>query len=295
MQDIGGCRAIVSSPKRVIQIAREFKKMPEFKNNNGKTRFKNYIEQPKEDGYRGYHMIGKFDDGCDGTKSIELQIRTKLQHDWATTLEIVDLFTGQALKSNQGDASWKSFFAHTSKQFSIMEESGNFHNLNRAEKYEEYGRQLLANVGDKGAKIASCLQVKAQARKLKVENLLSAYANSLQVTDEWLTDRQDATDGYVLIEVDTTLHRVDGVFFASEDFDNARQLYLERERATASQESIVALVSSSAVGGVREAYPNYFADSTAFLEHLSLIMKAPVSLENQGFIARTYQWLITKK
>ena len=56
MQDIGGCRAIVSSPKKLQKIVRALRKRSEFKNSQGKVRFKDYIQHPKEDGYRGYHL-----------------------------------------------------------------------------------------------------------------------------------------------------------------------------------------------------------------------------------------------
>ena len=68
--------------------------------------YPDYIDNPKVDGYRGYHLIGAFPDKDGDRRLIEIQVRTSIQHDWATALEIVDLFTGQALKSNQGKK-WK--------------------------------------------------------------------------------------------------------------------------------------------------------------------------------------------
>src|SRR5438270_11039884 len=42
---------------------------------------------------------------------IEIQLRSRLQLAWATAVETVSTFTGQALKSNIGDDAWKRFFA----------------------------------------------------------------------------------------------------------------------------------------------------------------------------------------
>jgi ppGpp synthetase/RelA/SpoT-type nucleotidyltranferase len=287
MQDLGGCRAIVSTTKQVKQIVRELKKRPEFKNSLGKVRFKDYLEKPKNDGYRGYHLVGKFPDGSGEKRNIELQIRTKLQHDWATTLEVVELFTGQALKSNRGREEWQEFFKDVSTQFAIMEKASIFLTLSPSEKLEAYGRQLLTDNEDIEAKIVSCLAVKSQASKLYVRRDLEAYRHSLKVTDEWL--QESSMDGYVLLEVDTSIPEqstVTGSFYSKEDIIKAEKDYTDIEKSTADTQSrVVALLATTAVGGIREAYPNYFADSTDFLEHLQLIIDAPVSHPSRTIFA----------
>ena len=136
MQDIGGCRAVVANSKKLTQIVRALKSRGEFKNVKGEIRYKDYVKNPKEDGYRSYHLVGYFKNHI-GVKNIEIQIRTRLQHDWATALEIVDLFTNQSLKSNQGRESWKEFFKNVSEQFALME-SIHLFNLDKANKTEEY-------------------------------------------------------------------------------------------------------------------------------------------------------------
>jgi len=40
-----------------------------------------------------------------------MQIRSQLQHAWATAVETVGTFLQQALKSSQGDEGWQRFFA----------------------------------------------------------------------------------------------------------------------------------------------------------------------------------------
>ncbi len=39
-----------------------------------------------------------------------MQIRTAVQHSWATAVEVVGAFTAQSLKSSQGNEKWLDFF-----------------------------------------------------------------------------------------------------------------------------------------------------------------------------------------
>lgn len=270
MQDIGGCRAIVSNTKRVYQIVRELKRRKEFKNESEKIRYKDYIKNPKEDGYRGFHLIGKFNDNAGGDRNIEIQVRTRLQHDWATTLEIVDLFTGQALKSNQGEENWKEFFRSVSDQFSLMESIHLFDTMTDDQKLFKYQQSLLNNQ----IKINSFHISKDLAQKLDVVRMLQAYANSLKIVDQHLS--KDLINGYVLLEVDTINATVNSILFPEAQNDIAKERYASAEKAATEKIGIVvALVSTTAVGGIKEAYPNYFADSTEFIIHLLLIVNSP--------------------
>uniref|UniRef100_C6E4I1 RelA/SpoT domain protein n=1 Tax=Geobacter sp. (strain M21) TaxID=443144 RepID=C6E4I1_GEOSM len=271
MQDIGGCRAISSNTKKIYQIVRQLKKRPEFRDTQGKIRFKDYIDKPKDDGYRGYHLIGHFKAKHGVQRSIEVQLRTVLQHDWATALEIVDLFTGQALKSNLGDLDWKRFFKGVSEQFAAME-SIHLFTLKDISKRQEY----LKAIKESKELLKSCDDTQRLGKKLAVENRFQAFANSLKIIDQHLG--VNSVKGYVLIEVDTIKTTVTVNFFSESDSKVASQKYTEAEKKSAGKDSIVvALVSTTAVGGIKEAYPNYFADSTEFIKHYMLIATVPIS------------------
>jgi ppGpp synthetase/RelA/SpoT-type nucleotidyltranferase len=267
MQDIGGCRAIISNPKKLYQITRELRKRSEFKNKFGHIRYKDYIKRPKDDGYRGYHLIGSFQDQKGDNKLIELQLRTLIQHDWATALEIVDLFTGQALKSNQGEQDWKDFFFLVSKHFALMEQIHLF-SLKKPEEQLELYKEKLTN---KPEFFETGSQIYLYEKALKVVKRLEAFAHSLKIADEHISENQ--VSGYVLLRVDTLNSNVSSTLFSSQENDEAERMYLEYEKeATGNKDLVVALVSTTAVGGIKEAYPNYFADSTEFLKYLLHIL-----------------------
>ncbi len=109
-----------------------------MKGTEGNVRITDYISAPKDDGYRSVHLVGKFPDGAGASRNIEIQVRTRIQHYWATAVEIVDLFTGQALKSNQGEPEWKALFAAVSRQFALMESVHIFSQLEYQQQFDKY-------------------------------------------------------------------------------------------------------------------------------------------------------------
>ena len=99
MEDIAGCRAVVDSIDNVRDVYKSLKKS---RTKNILVRERDYISKPKESGYRGVHLVFKYN--CRKKEyhgmAVELQIRSKIQHSWATAVEIVGTFTKQALKAS---------------------------------------------------------------------------------------------------------------------------------------------------------------------------------------------------
>ena len=92
LDDIGGCRLIVGSVREVYEAAQILDDLLE----HWKT--KDYIAEPQRSGYRSYHAIYKVPVGGI-TYRIEVQIRTRLQHLWATGVEAVGEVYGLEYKS----------------------------------------------------------------------------------------------------------------------------------------------------------------------------------------------------
>jgi hypothetical protein len=111
MQDIGGCRAVVRNVRMVRELSNVYKKC---RTKHELLRFDDYLTEPPGSGYRGIHLIYSYQSSTrpayNGLK-IEIQLRSRQQHAWATAVETVDVFTGQALKGGRGRTEWQRFFA----------------------------------------------------------------------------------------------------------------------------------------------------------------------------------------
>src|SRR6266436_5212128 len=110
MQDIGGCRAVVSSVRRVHDLVEVYEESRK-KNPTARMEFSekyDYVADPKRDGDRGVHLVYKYrtpslDRKMYNGLRIEIQLRSQLQHAWSTAVETVSAVTGQALKSNRSE------------------------------------------------------------------------------------------------------------------------------------------------------------------------------------------------
>lgn len=162
MQDIGGCRAIMPSLDKVKELNESFQKS---RQNHNLLRVKDYIANPKSSGYRGIHLIYKFqssdeDKSAWNGRSIEVQIRSFKQHMWATAVEIVGMMTGSALKSSSGLPDWLRFFSLVSEAFALLDQ-----------------QQLVSD--------ELCRKITKLERSLGVHQKLTAYSLALENTREY--------------------------------------------------------------------------------------------------------------
>ena len=112
MADIGGCRAVLRDIDEIERVKSRFA-------GDSVTRWiRDYIGQPKSDGYRAAHVVVQYHG-----RLIEVQLRTQLQHEWAYTVESMASRPGLDIKSGGGPPPVRAWFAAVSEAMAA-EESG---------------------------------------------------------------------------------------------------------------------------------------------------------------------------
>lgn len=111
MQDIGGVRAVVLSPSHVYRVRRRLLKSWTI------IRERDYIANPKADGYRALHLIVRR-----GGLPIEVQVRTQGQDIWANTIEQAGRQTGVQFKFGEGPEVDRTTFANVAAVIAGIEE-----------------------------------------------------------------------------------------------------------------------------------------------------------------------------
>jgi ppGpp synthetase/RelA/SpoT-type nucleotidyltranferase len=252
MQDLGGCRAVLRTIADVDKLVAVYKRAT-GKNPQARHEFlhpKDYISEPKDDGYRSYHMIYRYRTKSrkhkpyDGLK-IEIQIRSKLQHAWATAVEIVSTFTGQALKSNVGDDSWKRFFKLMGTDMALRE-----------------GRPLVPDTPTGRDELLR--ELRELAERLHVSDVMAGCGTGLQMVENF--KKGEKAHSYLMV-LDSQKRRTDVTSYAEYDLPQAQEDYLELEKVNNDKPWIQSvLVSVDSVAALKRAYPNYYLDSMAFLQ-----------------------------
>lgn len=117
MQDFGGCRAVLSTVPELRRVQSRVMKAHR-KRVGSDPRFKDYVTDPRDSGYRGVHVIVEYDE-----RWIEVQLRTRVMHEWAITVERLSGRMRVNLKSPSAPPALREFFAFVS-QILALEEAG---------------------------------------------------------------------------------------------------------------------------------------------------------------------------
>ncbi len=250
MQDIGGCRAVVKSVRHVRQLVKLYK---DSQIKHKLIRENDYLCEHKKSGYRGYHLIYRY--YSDRSRSynglqIEVQLRTPHQHAWATAVETVGTFTRQALKSSRGEQEWLRFFCL----------------MGTALAHEEGTPPVPGTPLDRQGLVQ---EIKRLANQLEVVRRLRSYGAALQT----LEDESTSKAHYFLIALDPDAETVTVTGFKFSELQKASERYLATEQQISGKGVADAvLVSADSMTALRRAYPNYWLDTSVFLDAVARVL-----------------------
>ncbi len=247
MHDIGGCRVILDSLDHLYLLNESLdssKSVHSFKSYN-------YIEHPKPSGYRGIHRVYKSYNNLNFHDykgfQIEVQLRTRLQHLWATTVEIVDIIERETLKTNPEAANhdWKRLFYIMGEFLAVKDGSG----------------QLSAQESQKLANELAKLN-----KKLSAYRKLDTFNRAFQVDN---IKNKSKNTGFALLVHNTDTQEGQVFLYAASKKSEALTHYANLEKQT---DNNVLLVAGSDIKSIEKAYPNYLNDTSEFLSEFSRIL-----------------------
>jgi len=250
IQDLGGCRSILSTMDEVRTVAEYF----ESKTPHRLLKENDYIISPKDSGYRCLHRVYI----CDG-KKIEIQFRTRLQHSWATAVEVVGTFLQQDMKASEGDQDWLRLFKLVSAEFASAEKM----KLPSGVPSRKRRREQISRLNKKLDAIST------------LENIRYAFSST-----DYLNSEPGYRPKYYLIEYNNATNQVSVRGFNTTASGGVDYLQEEqKDQKNPDSEKNIVLVEADRIETVKEAFPNYFGDVKLFCNQLTLLTRGEPAVE----------------
>lgn len=249
MHDIAGCRVIFESIPDLLEYRKRIHRA-RFKHKRkaaDEDRW-NYIERPKASGYRGIHDVYEYKAKVPGGApwdglQLEIQYRTKVQHAWATAVEVASLVTHNNPKFDEGSEEVLEFFKLSSEVFARAFEDG-------TGTYPEIPNKELLSRLSKADEETHMLRLFDQIRVVHGQPQVQRKNTILVLSPN------PQEEGQIVLNIYT----FDSIFDATDKYHELES------RATGSED--IVLVKSDSMDSIQYAYRNYFGDTAEFTDLL---------------------------
>lgn len=237
MQDIGGVRVILEDIQHLIAFDQEVRELPTLKSS------KNYLAKPKSSGYRGRHLVFK-----QNNMLTEIQLRTRLEHLWATAVETVDVIRGTSMKTKQSDSYWQKFFELASSAFAYMENSP------MLPQHQEWDIIRLRK------------KIQDMMDEYPIVDSLTTYAATYNAIDNHQPEKNLY---YAVVTFNSCDNKTTVAYYPEDKHQAAVHKYEELETIPCNNNILVAV---NDLKKLHDAYPNYFKDISRFMEMITSML-----------------------
>lgn len=247
LQDIAGLRVVLNDENA---LDRAYTQIRGAGGRNPLKRLDDYHNTAKGDGYRGMHLVYQ----TESSNLIEIQLRTELEHIWATAVETYGQLQSTSFKTGEGDQEWKKFFKILSSYFAIKE------NCSPLKEHIKLSKKQILS------------QLKKAITKLNVIERLNASTNTIKVVITKYNE-QGRQGKYALLELDLQKNTTSIETFNKKDVIKAIEIYTKKELEYKGVEfKNIVFVNIESLESLQKSYPNYFLDTQKLLEILSKII-----------------------
>lgn len=249
MWDIAGCRCILNTTEddKLYKLLKKIQK--EYGRN---CKVNDYVASPKESGYRSIHIYVK---DKETQKPIEIQIRNKEHHNWATLVEIVDLLYGTKNKERGAGSQLGRFLFLYSIADDLTE--------------DEFAEMLKIE------------------RKMKVFERMSKTLtrNYLNIRLQWLRQKQKGS--YFVI----TANRKGSDIVSFPTFKEAETVYYEKYLANSDSNIVLTHLRMPDFSQISMAYSNYVLAMHAFFDdYRVLVSQKIIQCVKDGFYYKFFKY-----
>lgn len=249
LQDIGGCRIIVNDNRDVDRLCKFLEERVSAGGAFTITRLTDYRQKGRDDtGYRALHLLLSH-----SGYTLELQIRSQVQHYWAESIERTSVIYGYHLKEKEGDSQVITYFKCLSDVFCEIESGRNPTSRQKIEidRLRQATEQIIKS-SDMNRVFDSYVNEDIIKTLTEIESKRAGFNNWIMVFD-WNTGSFTSWD------------------IVDRNPDIAGAAYVNYEKQFPAQGGFeVVMIGSSDVATVRQTHSHYFgiASYDAVLENL---------------------------